>query len=527
MLRMRTYIAAVMAAMILVAVPAAKAADTQAELDKLKREIDDLRKKMNAPAPAMRSSVDKIVDGKYGPNSTVTTKSGKLQISGLVQVWYRQIQNDNRGLFDDAAGSGMVDTNETRDNDTFQIRRTEIKFVMDIHENVTGVIMIDPAREFNGTNNASFPDGRDNQGQWKQSNNVAPEFNNANGPGLGNTGQVASVQSGGGTIPRLLQDAYINFHGVIPHHDYSVGQFKPAFGEEGIRSSAQLDFCERSFVGQLGDQRDLGIQAHGMWWDDRLQYWVGLFDAAGSYYLSSGQYQNRSDDNDEKDFSYRVLIRPLWKHETWGSIELGWSSEMGKHGESSGHDPIATPINGLNRNQSWAIRHAAWFSYMPGGPVRGLWFRAEGAYIKDRNAPGTVVDQLGGGGTEIGNTGDGTGLAQSTGKPFHTMGGYAAIGYKMSESCFSDCGCSWIHPFEFAFRFDTFQNVQVADPANPSHTNAYRTKVWTAGVNYYIKGHDAKIQMNYNWVNNPDGPAAARFHDVRNDNFIVNFQVAF
>src|SRR5690349_17969467 len=121
MLRMRTYIAAVMAAMILVAVPAAKAADTQAELDKLKREIDDLRKKMNAPAPAMRSSVDKIVDGKYGPNSTVTTKSGKLQISGLVQVWYHQIQNDNRGLFDDAAGSGMVDTNEGQDNDTFQI----------------------------------------------------------------------------------------------------------------------------------------------------------------------------------------------------------------------------------------------------------------------------------------------------------------------------------------------------------------------------------------------------------------------
>ena len=519
---MRTFIAALMAAMIFVAVPAAKAADTQAELDRLKREIDDIRRKLNTPAPGVRSSVDKVVDSKYGPNTSVTTKSGKLTISGLIQVWYRSIQNDNRGLFDDAAGSGMVDTNEAQDNDGFQIRRTEIKFVMDIHENVTGVIMIDPAREI-----TSFADGRDNQGQWKRANQVAPQFNNANGPGLGSTSSVGGVQSGSGAVPRLLQDAYINFHGVLPHHDYSVGQFKPAFGEEGIRSSAQLDFCERSFVGQLGDQRDLGMQVHGTWWDDRFQYWVGLFDGAGSYYLSSGQYQNRADDNDEKDFSYRMLVRPLWKNETWGSIELGWSSEMGKHGESSGHDPIATPVNGLNRNQSWAIRHAAWFSYMPGGPVRGWWLRAEGAYIKDRNAPGTVVDQLGGGGTEIGNTGDGTGLAQSTGKPFSSVGGYIATGYKISDSIFCDSAPSWIKPFEFAFRFDTFQNVEVADPANPSHTNAYRTDIWTAGVNYYIKGHDAKIQMNYNWVGDPSGPAAARFHNVKNDNFIVNFQVAF
>jgi hypothetical protein len=138
-----------------------------------------------------------------------------------------------------------------------------------------------------------------------------------------------------------------------------------------------------------------------------------------------------------------------------------------------------------------------------------------------------VVDQLGGGGTEIGNTGDGTGLAQSTGKPFHTMGGYVATGYKMSDSCWADSCSSWLKNWEFAFRFDTYQNVQVADPANPNHTNAYRTNVWTAGANYYIKGHDAKIQLNYNWVSDPRGPAAAPFHNVNNNNFIVNFQVAF
>ncbi|HYG74318.1 MAG TPA: porin, partial [Planctomycetota bacterium] len=310
-------------------------------------------------------------------------------------------------------------------------------------------------------------------------------------------------------------DAYINFHGVIPHHDYSIGQFKPAFGEEGIRSNAQLDFVERSFVGQLGDRRDLGIQAHGTWWDDRFQYWIGAFNGAGNYYGSAGDFQNRSDDNDEKDFSYRVLLRPLWKNECWGSIELGFSSVMGTKGESAGQLPLDAPVNGLNRNQSWAIRHAGWASYLPGGPVKGLWLRGEWGYIKDRNAPGTVVDVAN---VEI----------QQAGKPFVSTGWYAAAGYKISDSVFCDSAPGWIKPFEVALRYDTFENVQVADLTNQNHTDNFSTNVWTVGLNYYIKGHDAKIQMNYNIVEDPDIDNDARsFHDVKNNSFVVNFQVAF
>ena len=50
----------------------------------------------------------------------------------------------------------------------------------------------------------------------------------------------------------------------------------------------------------------------------------------------------------------------------------------------------------------------------------------------------------------------------------------------------------------------------------------------TGGINYYIKGHDAKIQANYNfvWNPNPDRPDLS-FHNTRDDSFVVNFQVAF
>jgi hypothetical protein len=308
---------------------------------------------------------------------------------------------------------------------------------------------------------------------------------------------------------------------VIPHHDFTVGQFKPFLGEEGIRSSAQLDFVERSIVGQINDARDLGLTIHGTWWNDRFQYWLGVFDAAGNYYGSAGQAQNRSDDNDDKDYSARVLVRPLWKNECWGSIELGYSIQGGRHGESNASNPLNDPHNDLNRTSSWALRHGAWFSYMPGGPVRGLWIRAEGSWIKDRNAPDSVLDE-----TAADENGNGF---QDRGKPFVSKGGYVAIGYKISDSRWNDCSPGWLKPFEFALRAETFENIQIADLVSPDlHTDNFKTHVYTAGINYYIKGHDAKIQLNYNKVDEAsDGNANRSFREVRNDNFVVNFQVAF
>ncbi len=63
----------------------------------------------------------------------------------------------------------------------------------------------------------------------------------------------------------------------------------------------------------------------------------------------------------------------------------------------------------------------------------------------------------------------------------------------------------------------------------PYKTDVFYTRVWTAGLNYYIAGHTAKVQANYNFVTLPaDKSSPSRvFHDTRNDNFVINFQVAF
>src|SRR6185295_12255538 len=107
---------------------------------------------------------------------------------------------------------------------------------------------------------------------------------------------------------------------------------------------------ERSFVGLLADNRDLGASVHGTWWDDRFQYWLGIFNGAGNYLGTAGVFRNRADDNNDKDFNYRVLVRPLWSsgsdcecscHNDWGKLELGVSGRLGRHGGEGADNPIA------------------------------------------------------------------------------------------------------------------------------------------------------------------------------------------
>ena len=71
--------------------------------------------------------------------------------------------------------------------------------------------------------------------------------------------------------------------------------------------------------------------------------------------------------------------------------------------------------------------------------------------------------------------------------------------------------------------------LSAANLVNPSHTDAFRTSVFTGGINYYIKGHNAKIQLDYNALHQPVNYNNANrvFHNVKDNNFVIAFQVAF
>lgn len=478
------------------------------EYDALQKEIEALRQRVDAQQPVQATRTDEVVNNRLGPNETVTTYQGKLTIGGLLQVWYYGIQNDNHSYYDirgysrNFGGSYPVASNEVVDNDGFAIRRAEIRFTMDISENVTAVVSLDPARE--ATSLPTFP--------TNQGSGVIGDSAVMWDIGLTTAGNVRNqaVRNGSGNANRLLQDAYIRVHGLIPHHEGYAGQMRRHLGYEGTQDDMTLDFVERSMITQPASLRDLGGMVHGMWWDDRLQYWVGSFNGAGTAFQ---QRQNRGNDNDDRDLVASVLLRPLWKDETWGSIEMGYSFLYGKAGEAAGHYVSVLSVDGLNLQRTNRIMQYAYLTYRPGGPVKGWWMRGEWGSISDRFAPRQVQ-----GWTSV-----------PFPEPFTVQGWYVATGYKLSESTWADQVPSWLKPAEFTFRYDVMQNLFLPDLVKPWQQDVFKTQVYTAGLNYELKGHNAKIQFNYNWViEESDVDRGYRqVREVANDNFVLNFQVGW
>ncbi|MBI4003787.1 MAG: hypothetical protein HY353_02085, partial [Candidatus Omnitrophica bacterium] len=187
---------------------------------------------------------------KVADTSVIHVGQGTLKVGGLFQGW------------------ALWDGN---DNDRFRIRRTELKFAGDVlgDERFKYTVMIDPV-------------------QVQEDN----------------------------TRRTVLQDAFFTLDKIdwLPHHKIDLGQYKLPLTEEGLRSSAKLDFAERSFIGRtFGDQRDVGAMLTGEW--PALTYQAGVFNGSG---------QNQSDANDGKDLAGRVVLRPLKAWELVGEApELG------------------------------------------------------------------------------------------------------------------------------------------------------------------------------------------------------------
>ena len=132
------------------------------------------------------------------------------KISGLLQVWYTQMLDNNLRL-NTPYGAKYYDFRGEFSENTFSIRRAEIKLAGSITEAVDYEVMIDPAINTSASN------------------------------------------------PSILQDAAIIYK-IGGGFEAKLGQFKNLQSYEGLMSSGELLFAERSQVArQIGDKRDRGV----------------------------------------------------------------------------------------------------------------------------------------------------------------------------------------------------------------------------------------------------------------------------
>jgi hypothetical protein len=498
------------------------------DVDALKKEVERIReeiKHQDDPALATVSKLDTVALDKYGPNDKVTTRTGALTVSGLVQVWYQAIQNDSRGIIVPVKnGNNQLSKPESGsvfDNDTFRIRRTELRFALDITDNISAYVMMDPSREAN-TTFTPVPANPNHNLVFAN-----PFIRDGSGRQLSN-----SIQ------PQLMQDAFISVHDLIPHHDFQMGQFKPPSGEEAWRSSGLLDFVDRSMVTAINNVRDIGVMVHGTWFPSkkgdastgRLQYWFGAFNGPNGTVLTDPELVeggNRSDDNNAKDFCWRIAGQPIWNAEKWyGRLEVGVARTDGYRGKSGNSFNPNAFINSIDRTVTAINRQAAWAWYRPGGPVKGWWLRGEWGSGHDRYAETSF---RGADGTTL------LGFGQLTPAPVTASGWFFSTGYKLSQSVFAESFDKTCPPLlgkalknsEFTYRYETYQNIATESLTEiDTRTNLFKTAVNTVGYNYYIDGYKTRLQANYFFVNEPREPSRG-LRGPRADMFVINFQVSY
>lgn len=120
-----------------------------------------------------------------------------------------------------------------------------------------------------------------------------------------------------GAGSRHLLDAYAGAN-VAPFISFRIGQFKEPFGLEQCDSIKNLVFAERSMSYYLTPGRDVGLMAHGSFWEERVDYGLGIFNGDG-YDDSVGS------DVDSPQLTGRLVFAPFRNR----GIPLGEDFQIG------------------------------------------------------------------------------------------------------------------------------------------------------------------------------------------------------
>jgi hypothetical protein len=231
----------------------------------------------------IKSLEDKLAKQAAAPgsrNAPVVAGLGPIQFDGVAQ--------------------GRFDT-DSNGNDTFYLRRLELKFNGKISPKADWTIMIDPAKNLKLNSKSS-----------------------------GGSLTDASVDQSS----RILQDAFLSYR-FNPHLSADLGQKKIPFGYEALQSTSTLDVIERALFmtqGKYADVRDTGLFVNGTW--PEIQATAAVLNGAG-------EVQNSKDTNAQKALAGRITFSPQMAK----GLQLGISGITEQAADNTKHERVGADIN--------------------------------------------------------------------------------------------------------------------------------------------------------------------------------------
>lgn len=261
-------------------------------------------------------------------------------------------------------------------------------------------------------------------------------------------GEFAGTLSNTSSLRAQLTDAYVTWN-RHPAANVRFGQFKTPYGFEQLYSDPRLYTLERSLVSdRLTLSRQMGVQAGGELLEKRLSYAVGAFNGNGA--------NNNFNDDD------RFLVAGRLAGVPWQGTLGGQKGSWGIGGSVYSSDDTNIP-QGAELG----------FDSTPATPDRDNIFSGE------RQGFG-VDSQLQWGPVELWAEYLQTEWEPDSGRPLDRV---------ESEGWYAQ-GTAYVIP-------DKLQVVLKLESFDPRAEIEDTTRTGTAGVSWYLKGHDLKLMVNY------------------------------
>ncbi|MEO6909090.1 MAG: porin [Abditibacteriaceae bacterium] len=243
---------------LLLSAPAIAQADQAADVSALQQQILQMQKQLDA-LEANQKATDNTLQKTVDSNKKGVHSKFDVDVSGLFQVQ----------ALAPLSGDG------SQGNNTFRLRRGELKLTTNITDRVSGLVLFDVAKD-----------------------------------------KIDSTNRADAMLQEITLSYLLNKNGSNKNY-IDVGQTKLPLGYESLVSSSSLPFLERSMIftqGKYGDVRDTGAQLRGN--AGKLEYRVGVFN-------SLGDRQNNTASRGSKAYAGRLL----WKASD--GLQLGGSFGKG------------------------------------------------------------------------------------------------------------------------------------------------------------------------------------------------------